>query len=449
MALIADDEMLVNLGIKRAEPFDWGDEPKMTDDVGKQKHPAHADGPLSGLDSLKKFVGEDNGENEKRILWSLFEDAGVDITTPVPPSAAGSSSSALEQALMGDTLRDVSIKGLSDRAVAELTVESKTSLFGSILRLFDMPREGEENPAATSNKKSDVVMKDASSDKEKVGGAAATPVLQSDDPMIMTEPILSTAEIVRSVHLTARPGDVPAGMDSKEYTLAAIHFLASHVPYLHEDESEYRTDFTTGSQEGWDQLRETLPVLPLLKAINPNESLELRCYGRVRPLVKLGETERNQYADAMDRDEAFRRKVLNLERLYSTSLPFSSPCTTARLQSKLSLTSTQSFALASTARSGNDLPFSFQRYVPRRKLLPNIEGGYKEELMLMISGHTQQPSHTPGPKKKATPAAAKAAKPVGTAADKDSLLSLAKRKADTAPDGLLHQPAKKGKECVI
>ena len=37
-------------------------------------------------------------------------------------------------------------------------------------------------------------------------------------------------------------------------------------------------------------------------------------------------------------------------------------------------------------------PFIFQKYMPRRKLVPRIEGGAKEELTLMISGHM------PGPK---------------------------------------------------
>ncbi|KAL7540750.1 hypothetical protein ACHAXR_010348 [Thalassiosira sp. AJA248-18] len=482
--VISDDDMnmLARLGVKPAEPFDWGDEPQMTiDEVTKPKHPAYADAPLSGLDSLKKIVQDKNNgkdNDEKNILQSLLKDANVDISAPVPSVTPINDPERLmkpmEQALMGDKLRDKSIKGLSDRAVAELTVESRTSLFGSILRLFDMPKDG-ENPTDGI-----ITKKDSSGvNKDSAVVANAGVVGAVTDPMIMKEPILSTAEIVRSVHLTVQPGSVPAGMDSKEYTMAVLYFLGSYVPSLHEDESEYRTDFSQESQEGWDQLRRTLPVLPLIKATNPGESLEHRCYGRVRPLIKLGRKERKQYPDSMDRDQEFRKKVLNLERMYSSSLPFSSPSTTARLQSKLSSSSSTSSthpisSTAKTEKTGNDLPFAFQRYVPRRKLVPHIEGGAKEELTLMISGHMQQPQHTPGPKPKAAkskaaasgpktaPTTVKSASPAGTAGITDptnpstvpekgavdSFLTPSKRKGDATVDGLLHL-SKKGKEFTV
>mmetsp|Transcript_20689 Transcript_20689/g.43822 ORF Transcript_20689/g.43822 Transcript_20689/m.43822 type:complete len:270 (+) Transcript_20689:679-1488(+) len=43
----------------------------------------------------------------------------------------------------------------------------------------------------------------------------------------------------------------------------------------------------------------------------------------------------------------------------------------------------------------NDVRFAFQKYVPRRKLCPHIDGGVKEELTVMISGHFQQ-QYQPG-----------------------------------------------------
>jgi hypothetical protein len=359
---VSDDEVLTRLGIRSAEPFNWGDQIiDYTSELSTKNNNDY--GPLSVLDSIKLYVQDDeNNSNEKRILRKLLGDA--DISTPVL-------NSMMNQTVMEDKLRDISIKGLSDRAAAELNIESRASLFGSILRLFDMPD--------TSAGAEDITMAFTDDD------AHVTEVV--DDTMIMKEPILSTAEIIRSVHLTARPGDIPSGMDSKEYTLSVLHFISSNIPYLHENEEEYRDG--VGSQEGWDQLRRTLPVLPLIKAINPTESLELRCYGRVRPLVKLGQKDRKQYPESMDTDELFRQKVLNLERIYCSSLPFSSPATSAMSKVQYS----------SSAGLGNDIPFAFQRYLPRRKVVPHIVGGNKEELTLMISGHMQQPHHTPGPKR--------------------------------------------------
>jgi hypothetical protein len=416
---LSDDEVLAHLGIKSAEPFSWGDESQMVISAINASNFSCA--PLSGLDSIKAYVQDKNGKDvsEKRILQALFGDVDLSMPNFASEISTPSAIDNRQQALMEDTLRDVSIKGLSDRAVAELNIESRASLFGSILRLFDKPMDG-ENPVNDNCEKihnGAIVTKDASgggAGKEVTSATTGTDAISTGeslaDPMIMNEPILSTAEIVRSVHLTARPGDIPACMDSKEYTLSVLHFISSYIPYLHEDEKEYRD--TSGSQEGWDQLRRTLPVLPLIRATNPTESLELRCYARVRPLVELGQKERKQFPESMDRDESFRKKVLNLERIYSSSLPFSSPITSAGLSSKLSSVSTdilselplaastkQTKDVTQQQKSGNDLPFAFQKYVARRKLVPHIEGGYKEELTLMISGHMQQPQHTPGPKR--------------------------------------------------
>ena len=497
---LSDDEVLARLGIKSAEPFSWGDESQMVISAINNASNNCVSGvaPLSGLDSIKAYVRDHKNNNqgkedvsEKRIFHALFGD-DLDISTPKLASSGiistPSSSAALiiddrrkqQASMMEDTLmRDVSIKGLSDRAVAELNIESRVSLFGSILRLFDKPRDGENHANENCEKidcGGDMVTKDAS------GGGAGKEVTTSAtavtddaistgeslaDQMIMNEPILSTAEIVRSVHLTARPGDIPACMDSKEYTLSVLHFISSYIPYLHEDEEEYRD--TSGSQEGWDQLRRTLPVLPLIRATNPTESLELRCYVRVRPLVELGQKERKQYPESMDRDESFRKKVLNLERIYSSSLPFSSPIASARLSSEqlssVSTTDTSSelpSAAAATKQtkdattrhqkmSGNDMPFAFQKYVARRKLVPHIEGGYKEELTLMISGHMQQPQHTPGPKRSkpganaasptlqtasscASGSDSKSASPGKEKGVMNSHLTPSKRKADTVTD---------------
>ena len=368
---VSDDEVLTRLGIRFAEPFNWGDQIiDYTSELSRKNNNDY--GQLSVLDSIKLYVQDDkNNSNEKQILRKLFGDTDI-LSTPVL-------NSTMNQTVTDDKVRDISIKGLSDRAAAELNIESRASLFGSILRLFDMPRDGENVASGGGAVAEDITMSQTDND------AHVTEVV--DDTMIMKVPILSTAEIIRSVHLTARPGDIPSGMDSKEYTLSVLHFISSNIPYLHENEEEYRDG--VGSQEGWDQLRRTLPVLPLIKAINPTERLELRCYGRVRPLVKLGQKERKQYPESMDADELFRQKVLNLERIYCSSLPFSSPTTSA----------TSKVQYSSSAGLGNDIPFAFQRYLPRRKVVPHIVGGNKEELTLMISGHMQQPHHTPGPKR--------------------------------------------------
>ena len=438
---VSDDDMLARLGIKPAQRFDWGDEPHISaTDINKSKL-IMDQAPPSGLDSIKNFVQDDDGATaEKLILKSLLKDANIDISTQSVSLVRSQESCDLGQLLMQDTIRDVPIKGFSDRAVAELTVECRTSLFGSILRLFDPPRYGEIGADCSHPK------------KDSNTGVKGDPASCVSDPMIMKEPILSTAEIVRSVHLAARPGDIPSGMDSKEYTMAALNFLSSYVPYLHENTIMNNTNANeASSEEGWDQLRSTLPIFPLLKATNPNESLELRNYGRVRPLVKLGGKERmDPYT--MDRDQSFRLKVLNLERIYASSLPYSAPCTLARLSTKLAsesashslpnpntTTTTQKSVIPEPPINGNDLPFAFQRYVPRRKLVPHIEGGAKEELTLMISGHMQQPQHTPGPKK-----GTKSTSPASASAGEKGAAQ-AKRKADTAKDGLLHH-AKKAKD---
>ena len=440
-----DNAALARLGITPAEPFKWDNEPHIgtadaTDNDKQHKNFSQNGGGAtsSGLDLIKEFVvnNDNSNDNEKQILKTLLKDASIDISAVQSSNTPSSSSSSSSSNITNDNdfFRDVNIKGLSDRAVAELTVESRTSLFGSILRLFDPPRIGEEGyPAAAGNSGSN----DKSTKTDETPPVAQE--VTNTDPMIMKEPILSTAEIVRSVHLTAKPGEIPVGMDSKEYTVAVLNFFSSYVPYLHENESEYRAtdESLSSSKEGWDQLRNTLPILPLLKSTNPEESLELRCYGRVKPLIKFGATERKEYPDAMDRGIVFRQKVLNLERIFSSSLPFSA--------STFTTNTTQS--VNKSQSNENDLPFAFQRYVPRRKLVPHIEGGCKEELTLMISGHMQQPSSTPGPKAKsgkgkattiATPAKSKSAL--------DHVTTPAKRKVDsTVTDTSLHQ-SKKVKE---
>ena len=367
---MADDEAaLASLGIqvKRA-PFGWGDTPKHYLPYKKGSVDQMQYSAPSGLESLQQFVAsknndlvDDNGhQKSKDLLRNLLDSHNVRVSPEISPSSAtNKAESRYNQLLLAETdsiitSRDVSIRGLSDRAVAELTCDSRTSLFGSILRLFDMDRgeDGGGNVEKNEQPQSQVQQKDA---------------------MIRDAPILTTAEIVRSVHLTASPGDIPAGMDSKEYTQAALHFLSSHVPIISENESNYRKKDDETSSEGWDMLRRTLPVLPLIKAINPNESLGNRSYGRVRPLITLGKLERKQYPDSVDMDIEFRRKVLNLERIFTSSLPFPM----------------KEFE-----------PFAFQKYMPRRKLVPRIEGGgAKEELTLMISGHMQQ-AHTQGQKSK-------------------------------------------------
>lgn len=414
MAPSGDETMLARLGIHPAEPFDWGDEPRMSLD-GAPPDPA---APLSGLHSLKKFVhadGDGNGgggdggaaddDDEGRMLRSLFRKARADLARPVPHPPADDRPERPPPA-DDDVTRDVSIRGLSDRAVAELTVESRTSLFGSILRLFDAPRDWTKKTIADDG------------GVEKEGGVDDAAAANDDDAIMMDEPVLSTAEIVRSVHLAARMGDIPPGMDSKEYAMAALRFLSSHVPHLHEDEAAYRSPSDGTSREGWDQLRSTLPVLPLIRATNPAAKLEVRRYARARPRVGPGRTERRD-PDSVDRDESFRTKVLNLERVYSSSLPFSLPSTASPATAAAPPPSPSKKAAKRSpgGSGGNDLPLAFQRYVPRRKLLPHIEGGAKEELTLMISGHMQQPQHTPGPKPKTTkPKATKPTKPKAAAA---------------------------------
>ena len=359
MAVPDEDEVaLSHLGIVNSAPFDWGSDTTPQDVAPSSSKTVRLlvdqmpSNNTSGLDSLKIFLNSNDNNSEhqksKDLLRSLLGSHNAIISPE--SSVSQSSESRYNKVLIGDgdiASRDVSIRGLSDRAVAELTCEGKTSIIASILRLFDMDR-------ASSS---------VSYDKKKLW---PPPQPIQKDPMIMDVPRLSTAEIVRSVHLTASPGDIPAGMDSKEYTLAILHFLSSHVPFLSENESNYRkkdddnNSYSSSSEEGWEMLRRTLPVLPLIKATNPEQSLENRVYGRVRPLVKLGQSERKQYPDSVDKDIEFRRKVLNLERIFNSSLPFPM----------------KEFE-----------PFVFQKYMPRRKLVPRIEGIAKEELTLMISGH--------------------------------------------------------------
>lgn len=375
----SDEVALASLGIQvNRAPFDWGDTPKHYLAYKKGLVDQMQYSAPSGLDSLKEFVNSNNDHDDgqqksKDLLRNLLDSHNVRVVSTESSSHStydNKESSHYNQLLLSgeedaNTIiasRDVSIRGLSDRAVAELTCDSRTSLFGSILRMFDMDRGNDDD------KKHNLQQQQPQQQRQ-----------QQTDPMIMDAPILSTAEIVRSVHLTASPGDIPAGMDSKEYTLAALHFLSSSVPFISEHESDYRKkDTDSSSDEGWQMLRRTLPMLPLIKAVNLTltlDSLGNRSYGRVRPLVTLGQSERKQYPDSVDKDMDFRRKVLNLERIFTSSLPFPM----------------KKFE-----------PFVFQKYMPRRKLLPRIEGGgAKEELTLMISGHMQQPHSTLGPKSKA------------------------------------------------
>ncbi|KAL3789225.1 hypothetical protein HJC23_002810 [Cyclotella cryptica] len=422
---MADSEPLLrSLGITLKSPFRWGDEIRANlDPIPNAPEPAR-----SGLDSIIRFVQEndpsttDGTDNKvKQAIASLLKEANVPLSNPEPYSVTEKPNrKRYFELLEGDGelgSRDVSIRGLSDRACAELTVESRSSLFGSILRLFDMDRVEEKvgtsdvekaeatdssapeiNPVASCSDASETVGSEenvanknghaitetesitaAANESTEAGGtstAASTPDRDLNQ-LIAPAPILSTAEIVRSCHLTARPGCIPPGMDSKEYTMAALHFLSSHVPYLSEKDERY----THESLEGWQLVKDTFPILPLLMATNPEESLEKRSYGRMRPLIGLGQSERKQYPDSMDSDPDFRRKVLNLERAFSSSLPFS-PTTHNRSKS-------------ATANRDEYVPFAFQRYFPRRKLCPRIETeGVKEELTLMISGHVQQ-DHPP------------------------------------------------------
>jgi len=469
-----DDEFLTSLGIKSAEPFNWSIDEQQAN-TKPIKSTSNEQSIPSGFDVIKNFIQDNsNNDTDKQILKSLLKDANANL---MPPTHESTTHAKSNNTIGDDFTRDLSIKGLSDRAVAEHTLECKTSLFGSILRLFDQPYPEEEKNIKSGvynkNKKkdgsemkkdNDVIMKDTNSDSAVVIGVdtatatissfsatidtsttplqpAATAQVESSDPMIMTTPILSTAEIVRTVHLAAKPGDIPLSMDSKEYTLAVLSFLSSYIPYLHENESEYKDTYeSSGSQEGWQQLRDTSPILPLLKATNPNESLELRCYGRVKPLIKLGQTERKD-PDTMDSNDMFRKKVINLERIFSSSLPYAVPSTSERLTAKLSEASSTRVsesteeAESKKATVKTNLP-SFEKYIPRRKLVPHIDGGYKEELTLMISGHMQQPQHTPGPTK--GKAKMKSKSPATVGKENDS----AKRKVDTASDDSLHQSKK-------
>jgi hypothetical protein len=420
---MADSEPLLrSLGITLKTPFRWGDETQAKlDSIPKAPEPAR-----SGLDSLIQFVQEnDHGTTDgadskaKQVIASLLEEANVPLNNQEHVSDMNRQNrKRYFELLDGDgelCSRDVSIRGLSDRACAELTVESRSSLFGSILRLFDMDRDAEKvetgdvaNAAAAErsvvtscidvNESVDTVENvnlhalnenesnaDAASESREAEGSGTTTGIADEviaaetqkNPLIVDAPILSTAEIVRSCHLTARPGCIPPGMDSKEYTMAALHFLSSHVPFISEEDERDSHQ----SLEGWQLVRDTFPILPLLMAIDPEESLEKRSYGRMRPLIQLGHSERKHYPDSMDSDPDFRRKVLNLERVFCSSLPFS-PTTHNRSKS-------------SAVVKEEYLPFAFQRYVPRRKLCPRIETeGVKEELTLMISGHVQQ-DHQP------------------------------------------------------
>ena len=396
----AEDEILRSLGIVPATPFNWGDEPRANLDPIPS-----GQSTLSGLDSLRQFVHETSNDDPdlkvKQILASLLKDANVDLTPPSITNETSSKRKRYFDILDEDgeiSSRDVSIRGLSDRACAELTCESRSSLFGSILRLFDMSEEDKKaaNALALAATSSAPAASGGATEGADTGQSAAnesapvskaTPAtttatpkkdeapqipLTHNNPILASIPVLSTPEIVRSCHLTASPGDIPPSMDSKEYTMAALHFLSSNVPLI--SEGDYGEN-SGESLEGWKIVRDTFPILPLLMAINPEESLEKRVYARVKPLIQLGETERKQSPDSMDSNPDFRRRVLNLERAFTSSLPFSRTICNRPKQSK----------------KDEDLPLAFQRYVPRRKLCPRIETeGVKEELTFMISGHVQQ-----------------------------------------------------------
>ena len=128
---LSDDEVLTRLGIRSAEPFNWGDQIiDYSSELSRKNN--NDNGPLSVLDSITLYVQDDknvNNRDEKRILRALFGD--VDLSTPVLTST-------MNQTVMEDKFRDVPIKGLSDRAAAELNIESRASLFGSIS--FTFPR---------------------------------------------------------------------------------------------------------------------------------------------------------------------------------------------------------------------------------------------------------------------------------------------------------------------
>ncbi|KAL7507336.1 hypothetical protein ACHAXN_004540 [Cyclotella atomus] len=409
------DPLLQSLGITSAAPFNWGDEPHAKLEPKKPAAPA----TLSGLDSIKQYV-QDKDDPVKRVITSLLVKANVPLT--VKSSGDNSARKRYFGLLEEDgdiSSRDVSIRGLSDRACAELTVESRSSLFGSILRIFDMTKEDKEMVASGASAPADeakavavtqqtastednipVATKVAAAPKQTDGSCAApknqsnavkteAPIIPAISPeiteaakkntFIFQAPILSTAEIVRSCHLAASPGDIPPDMDSKQYTMAALHFLSSHVPMISEHDDEIKRD-KSQSMHSWKLVKDTFPILPLLHPINPQASLEKRVYGRVKPLVELGKVERKECPDSMDLDLDFRRKVLNLERAFTSSLPFTSN---------------------TSKQSALEIPLVLQKYLPRRRLCPRIETeGVKEELTLMISGHVQQESQSGAAAKK-------------------------------------------------
>jgi len=253
MAVISsatDDEFLTSLGIKSAKPFNWAIDEQLQASTAKPNIKTNEQSIPSGFDVIKNFIHDNsNNDTDKQILQSLFRDANVNL--PSTHYYDSTTTHAKSNYTIGDDFtRDLSIKGLSDRAVAEHTLECKTSLFGSILRLFDQPNPEEEKDIKSgvynkNNKKkdvekkdNDVIMKDtnngsvvgvsgvdtatttlssssATTDTSTPLQPAATAQVESSDPMIMTTPILSTAEIVRTVHLAAKPGDIPLSMDSK------------------------------------------------------------------------------------------------------------------------------------------------------------------------------------------------------------------------------------------
>lgn len=461
------DPLLLTLGITSRAPYDWGDEPQAKlDPISKTEAPTR-----SGLDSVKQYVQDrDVDDPVKCVMTSLLVKANIPLTTKNTTDDKASRKRYFDLLEGGGDVasRDVSIRGLSDRGCAGLTVECRTSLFGSILRVFEMTEDDKKNVAGGDTKAAPVkggvkrqtgatiatpgydaaaVKTEAVTDKvveevkditascsivpESVPDTAtsitipvtgqtapdsvpsATNVEASDakvqattkqtgktvavkientkadapqtsfispevmeaakkNPNIAHDVILSTAEIVRTCHLAARPGDIPPCMDSKEFTMAALHFLSSHVPMISENDDESTRD-TSQSLQSWKVVKDTFPVLPLLYAINPEESLEKRVYGRMKPLVELGKMERKPYPDSMDANPDFRRKVINLERAFTSSLPF----------------------VSKTTKNSVEGPLAFQLHVPRRKLCTRIETeGVKEELTLLISGHIMQDSQS-------------------------------------------------------
>lgn len=225
-----DDAILSSLGVPLATPFNWGNEPQCS---ASAVEPNSLSATPSGLDSLVHFVKEDGGSSDvnvggasddaelKNVLKSLLANAKVPLTTASLPPESTANSKRYEELMKTNDIfsRDVSIRGRSDRACAELTVASKSSLFGSILRIFDMTESDLKMAADTK--------KVAPSGSPPSGVAPFLPfsspaaVEEVNDSMIAKAPILSTAEIVRSCHLTASPGD------SKFFMLFAL--LLFHV----------------------------------------------------------------------------------------------------------------------------------------------------------------------------------------------------------------------------